>query len=138
MGGMRHCLLLVLLHLALGLAFRETASINGNAHSTFLKNQNTGNYHYVRHKVSKRSTGPGGDACKALQGYGDGLINNTHMVSTLASTTPAALPVSHSTLGRLLFAYVIAAEFSVGFSVAYRLLQNFVVVCWNANSLLDF
>ncbi|KAJ8370221.1 hypothetical protein SKAU_G00102490 [Synaphobranchus kaupii] len=92
MRGMRHCVLLVLLHLALGLAYQERVSIVGNAHSTFVKNAKIGNVHSVKrrsadewpffsrkHKVTKRSTDLGGDTCKALQGYDDRLINNTHM-----------------------------------------------------------
>ncbi|XP_061113939.1 sortilin-like isoform X1 [Conger conger] len=89
MGGMRHCVLLVLLHLAFGLAF-QVGTIRGNGHTEFLKKQIHGNVHVARsnlakywpfssskHKVTKRDLG--GDTCEALRGYGDRLINNTHM-----------------------------------------------------------
>ncbi|XP_064156045.1 sortilin-like [Anguilla rostrata] len=92
MGGMRHCVLLVLLHLAPALGFQERASVADNAHSTFVKNLKMGTVHSVSrrlaevwpfssstHKVTKRSADQGGDSCKALQGYDDRLINNTHM-----------------------------------------------------------
>ncbi|KAJ8257991.1 hypothetical protein GJAV_G00191930 [Gymnothorax javanicus] len=89
---MRHCVLLVLLHLALGACFHERVNMRGNRRATFVKDQRSENVHAVKRRsaeelplslnkreVAKRNTDPGRDACKALEGYVDKLINNTHI-----------------------------------------------------------
>ncbi|KAJ8372825.1 hypothetical protein AAFF_G00276800 [Aldrovandia affinis] len=92
MSALQHCVLILLVHLALGSDFQQGASIfAGGAQSTFVKNAYLGNIHSIkrraavqfpglstRHRVSRRSTDLGGDTCKSLQGYEDRLINNTH------------------------------------------------------------